>query len=107
MCAVLLEVIPLPHETIRARRHSVYPKVRSPESQRRRFFGVIETSRTRVRRHATNLVYLRLYQPLDGKSFFVGVRLGIPVRRRVAAIGAARKENEQQIRISYPQRAKD
>src|SRR3954465_7393261 len=105
MLAVLLEVRPLPHQTITPRRHPVRPDVRAPQHDWRQLLRNAQRARLRIHRTTPHLVYLGLDRPLNRESPLVWVGLRIPPRIRIAAVASASQKNELQIRIPNPERA--
>src|SRR5947208_6250387 len=98
MRAVVLEVTPLPGQTVRARRRPIRPEVRPPHDQWRGLLNVVERSRTWIAWRSAHLVDLRLDRPLHREAALVGVRLRIQIRSRVPTIDATGQENHAQVR---------
>src|SRR3954471_14252049 len=98
MRAVLLEVAPLPRESIRSwRRQS--PEVGTPHDEGRQLFRVVERARGGIHGQSPHLVDLGLDRPLYREPAFVSVRFWIQIDRRITAIGTTREKHNVQMRI--------
>ena len=100
MGAVTLEIGLKPGQPVLARGRSVRPEVRAPDEPGGGAAVVIQVAGDRVDRPAVHLIGLGRDQPLNGNAGFIGIRLGVELRRRVAGVDAAGKEDDLEVRIA-------